>query len=103
MTFAGHRHFANLYTLTTDQEADVRGLFTDAVVAFFERAENQDWALVSSGGWLAVTVWPLGERSHRLEAKHLVAFVEDAKLVLSALGGASTEARLRRSSSAASG
>ena len=82
LALEGGSRFSEIYALKAEDEAAVRGLFRGEVLTFFERSENQDWAVVSSGEWLGVTVWPHGKRSRRLEPKQVMGFVEDAKQVL---------------------
>jgi hypothetical protein len=57
-------------------------LFQDDVLDFFERGENQNWLVVSTGDWLGATFWPLGERRQQLQPKEVLGFIEDAKEVL---------------------
>jgi hypothetical protein len=77
-----HPRFCEIYTLSGEDEKAVRGVFQGDVLDFFERAENQSWAVASSGAWLATAFWPLGERSKALHPKEVMGFVEDAKEVL---------------------
>lgn len=89
LPFEENQRFSDIYALTGNDEQAVRDLFRREVLTFFERSENQDWGVVSAGGWLGVTVWPLGGRTYALEAKQIVAFLEDAKQVLFLLSGIS--------------
>ena len=82
MAFESNPRFNDIYALTGEDEAAVRGLFAGEVLTYFERSENQDWAIGSSGKWLAVTVWPHGQRRRQLEPKQVMGFVEDAKQAL---------------------
>jgi hypothetical protein len=77
--FASHPHFNEIYAVTGADESQVRDLFKESVLEYFERAENQSWAVASRGEWLAVTFWPLGDREHILTPKEVMGFVEDAK------------------------
>ncbi len=87
LPFEGNQRFSDIYALTGNDEQAVRTLFQGEILSFFERSENQDWGVVSTGEWLGVTVWPLGSRTYALEAKQIVAFLEDAKQVLFLLSG----------------
>ncbi len=85
LPFPSNPRFNDIYALagsTGEQEGALRELFAGEVLTYFERSENQDWAIASSGGWLAVTVWPHGQRRSQLEPKQVMGFVEDAKQVL---------------------
>ena len=82
MAFESNPRFNDIYALTGEDEAAVRGLFAGEVLTYFERSENQDWAIGSTGEWLAVTVWPHGQRRAQLEPKQVMGFVEDAKQAL---------------------
>ena len=77
--FESHPHFNEIYAVTGSDESIVRGLFEESVLEYFERAENQSWAVSSKGSWMAVTFWPLGDREHILTPKEVMGFVEDAK------------------------
>lgn len=77
--FASHPHFNEIYAVTGSDESLVRDLFKESVLEYFERAENQSWAVASKKDWLAVTFWPLGDREHILTPKEVMGFVEDAK------------------------
>jgi hypothetical protein len=77
--FESRPHFNEIYAVTGSDESLVRGLFKESVLEYFERAENQSWAVASKGDWLAVTFWPLGDREHILTPKEVMGFVEDAK------------------------
>jgi hypothetical protein len=77
-----HPRFCEIYSLSGKDEEAVRGVFQGDVLDFFERAENQSWAVASNGAWLATAFWPLGERSKALHPKEVMGFVEDAKEVL---------------------
>lgn len=77
--FESHPHFNEIYAVTGIDESGVRGLFKESVLEYFERSENQSWAVASKGDWLAVTFWPLGDREHILTPKEVMGFVEDAK------------------------
>lgn len=74
--------FNEVYALSGSDEDLLRGLFQGDVLEFFERSENQSWAVVSIGEWLATAFWPLGERSRLLAPKEVLGFFEDAKEVL---------------------
>lgn len=89
LPFEGNQRFSDIYALTGSDEQAVRALFRREVLTYFERSENQDWGVVSTGEWLGVTVWPLGSRTYALEAKQIVAFLEDAKQVFFLLSGIS--------------
>ena len=89
LPFTGRERFAQIYALSGDDEQALRGLFENDILTFFERSENQDWAVVSSGDWLGVSLWPLGKRPRALDPKQVVAFIEDAKQVLFLLTGTS--------------
>ena len=82
LAFDSNPRFGDVYALSGGEEAALRRLFDGEVLTFFVRSENQDWAVVSTGEWLAVTVWPHGRRQRRLEAKQVMGFVEDARQVL---------------------
>ncbi len=77
--FESHPHFNEIYAVTRSDESTVRDLFKESVLEYFERAENQSWAVASKGSWMAVTFWPLGDREHVLTPKEVMGFVEDAK------------------------
>ena len=77
--FDSHPHFNEIYVVTGSDEPRVRDLFKESVLEYFERAENQSWAVASKGEWLAVTFWPLGDRQNILTPKEVMGFVEDAK------------------------
>lgn len=77
-----HPRFCEIYTLSGNDEKAVRDAFQGDVLDFFERAENQSWAVASNGAWLATAFWPLGERKKVLHPKEVMGFVEDAKEVL---------------------
>lgn len=79
LEFESHPHFNEIYAVTGGDESLVRGVFQESVLEYFERAENQSWAVASKGDWLAVTFWPLGDRGHILTPKEVMGFVEDAK------------------------
>jgi hypothetical protein len=89
--------FAEIYRLSCDDSTIGEKLFRPEVARFFERAENLDWRLTCDGSWLGITTWPLGQRSHRLNAKHVAAFFEDAKLVYRVLMGEPPRPRIGRS------
>jgi hypothetical protein len=74
--------FCEIYALTGDDEKSIREVFEGDVLDFFERGENQSWALASNGSWLATAFWPFGERKKVLHPKEVMGFVEDAKEVL---------------------
>lgn len=82
LQFDASSRFNEVYALTGSDERAVRGLFRDDVRAYFERAENQSWAVASMGDWLAVLFWPLGERDKSLGPKEVLGFFEDAKELL---------------------
>jgi len=94
VAFTGGGRFSELYRLRCTEPAITERLFRSEVTGFFERAENLNWRVTSNGEWLAVTTWPVGEREHRLAAKHLAAFLEDAKLVFRVLLGESPRPRI---------
>ena len=77
--FDSHPHFNEVYAVTGGDESLLRDLFKESLLEYFERAENQSWAIASKGDWLAVTFWPLGDREHILTPKEVMGFVEDAK------------------------
>jgi hypothetical protein len=79
--------FNEIYSLTGEDDKTVRDLFGNDLVEFFERAENQTWAVSSKEKWLAVAFWPIGERSHALSVKETMGFVEDAKELLTVVSG----------------
>ncbi len=79
--------FNEIYTLTGGDDETVRELFRKELVEFFERSENQSWAVTSKGDWIAVAFWPLGERPRALSAKETLGFVEDAKELLTVVSG----------------
>jgi hypothetical protein len=81
-TLESHPRFSEIYALTGSDEEAVRKVFKGDVLDFFERGENQSWAVTSTGEWMAVTFWPLGERTQLLHPKEVMGFVEDAKEVL---------------------
>jgi len=82
LAFEGHDRFSDIYALQGSDEAALRALFAEQILTFFVRSENQDWAVVSKGEWLGVTIWPLGRRPYALEPKQIGGFIEDAKQVL---------------------
>lgn len=82
LSFETNPRFGEIYALTGGDETALRRLFSAEVISFFERSENQDWGAVCKDGWLGITVWPLGERRHKLDPKQFAAFLEDAKQVL---------------------
>lgn len=82
LDFESDTRFSEIYALTGDDEAALRDLFGEDVLEFFDRGENQSWAVASTGDWVAVAFWPIGERSHPLQTKEVMGFVEDAKEVL---------------------
>lgn len=90
---AGER-FREIYRLVCADGTITERLFRREATRFFERAENLDWRVTSNGDWLGITTWPLGERQHRLSAKHLAAFLEDAKVVFRVLLGESSRPRI---------
>jgi hypothetical protein len=103
IAFPGHERFTELFLLRGDDEPAIRRVFRDEVVGFFERAENLSWVLVAAGGWLAISVAPMGERRRRLDPKHFAGFVEDAKVVYRVLQGAPPRPRIGKREAAAAG
>ncbi|HVS62267.1 MAG TPA: hypothetical protein VMT85_02065 [Thermoanaerobaculia bacterium] len=93
--FTDGERFGEVYRLVCAEPAITDHLFRRDVTGFFERAENLNWRVTSNGAWLGVTTWPLAERERRLSAKHLAAFLEDAKLVFRVLLGESPRPRIR--------
>ena len=81
-TLEFHPRFSEIYALTGSDEEAVRNVFKGDLLDFFERGENQSWAVNSTGEWVAMTFWPLGERQRVLHPKEVMGFVEDAKEVL---------------------
>ncbi len=60
LQFDSFSRFGEVYALTGDDEGALRGLFKESILSFFERSENQSWAVASTGEWMAVTFWPFG-------------------------------------------
>jgi len=97
LQFDSYSRFSEAYALTGNDEGALRGLFKENILSFFERSENQNWAVASSGEWMAVTFWPFGERPRPLNPKEVLGFVEDAKSVLFVLVGEESLGQRRRS------
>jgi hypothetical protein len=91
LPFEHSPRFNEVYALTGSDEMLLRGLFQGDVLDFFERSENQSWAVVSMGEWLATAFWPLGERTRLLAPKEVLGFFEDAKEVLFVLASAAAK------------
>jgi hypothetical protein len=91
LQFETHPRFSEIYALSGSDESSLRNLFGCEVLDFFERSENQSWAVVSTGEWLATAFWPLGERTRLLAPKEVLGFFEDAKEVLFILTNAAAK------------
>jgi hypothetical protein len=91
LQFETHSRFSEIYALSGSDDSTLRGLFGGEVLDFFERSENQSWAVVSNEEWLATAFWPLGERTRLLAPKEVLGFFEDAKEVLFLLTNAAAK------------